>query len=243
MTYSKAFFDLQVQFACRVARISGMHLEQALLDYTNLYVRFGLGRAFDQEHPVWRRYVNGLCNAADIHEWTYRFFLAGPNNIEPPSVVATFGCFSYAKPDHEYVRLHFRDAEATGRSPLDIQCVDARLDELRSMFAHIERAGQGSLRVVGTSWLYNLRAYRRLFPAAYLATARVAEARFRNMPLWGQFLDRHGAVRQDMAAVFLERLSHQTAMDDIANCFPLQALAVDAPASVFHDFYGIKRIS
>jgi len=202
-----------------------------------------LGRAFDQEHPEWRRYVDGLCNAADIREWTYQFFLTRPNDIEPPSVVATFGCFSYAKPDHEYIRLHFRDAETSGRSPLDIQCRDARMAELRSMFMHIARTEQGLRRVVGTSWLYNLRAYLRLFPATYAATARVAESRFRNLPLWGQFLDRHGTVRQDMAKVFLERLSQATKMDEIANCFPLQALAVDAPVSVFYDFYAIERTS
>jgi len=31
-----------------------------LLDYTNLYVRFGLGRDFDPAHPVWREYLSGL---------------------------------------------------------------------------------------------------------------------------------------------------------------------------------------
>ena len=57
----------------------------------------------------------------------------------------------------------------------------------------MHQAQRGPLRVVGASWLYNLEAYRRLFPASYVATARVLPDRFRHMPLWGQFVNRHGA--------------------------------------------------
>ena len=44
MTYAKAFLDLQLQFAERVTALSGLPLARALLEYTNLYIRFGLGR-------------------------------------------------------------------------------------------------------------------------------------------------------------------------------------------------------
>ncbi|MGF6933673.1 hypothetical protein OKW41_002812 [Paraburkholderia sp. UCT70] len=74
MQYSKEFFDLQIRFARTIAALSDMPIEQALLDYTNIYVRFGLGRAFDQGHPTWRCYVDGLSKAADLCDWTYRFF-------------------------------------------------------------------------------------------------------------------------------------------------------------------------
>ncbi len=237
MIHSKDFFDLQMTFAEKVASLSGTSLEQSLLDYTNLYVRFGLGRDFDCRHPVWLEYLSGLANPVDLREWTYRFFLTRPRDIQPPSVAATFGCFSYAKLSDEHIRLHFHNAEATGRSPLSIECFDARLAELRSLFQHVERTRQAARKVAGVSWLYNLTAYRRLFPPSYPATARVAAPRFRNMPLWGQFLDRHGAVRESMAVPFLQRLSHQTDVNGMARCFPLQAMAVEAPVSDFHAFY------
>lgn len=51
MIYAKAFFDLQFQFAEKVAVLSGLPLAEALLKYTNFYVRFGLGRDFDRAHP------------------------------------------------------------------------------------------------------------------------------------------------------------------------------------------------
>jgi hypothetical protein len=94
--YAKAFFDLQLQLAHKVTVLSGMPLAHALLKYTNLYIRFGLGRDFDPAHPTWREYLAGLQDANDSREWTYRFYLTRGEAMAAPAVVATFGCFSYA---------------------------------------------------------------------------------------------------------------------------------------------------
>src|SRR5580765_4202440 len=58
--YAKAFSDLQLQFAHKVAILSGLPLARVLLDYTNPYILFGLGRGFDPSHPTWREYQAGL---------------------------------------------------------------------------------------------------------------------------------------------------------------------------------------
>ena len=58
--YARGFFDLQLRFAERIAALAGLPLSRALLEYTNLYVRFGLGRDFDPAHPGWRDYEAGL---------------------------------------------------------------------------------------------------------------------------------------------------------------------------------------
>src|SRR5438552_18921672 len=71
--YAKPFFDLQLQFAHKVAALSGLPLARVLFEYTNLYVRFGLGRDFDPAHPIWREYLSGLKDTNDSREWTYRF--------------------------------------------------------------------------------------------------------------------------------------------------------------------------
>jgi hypothetical protein len=229
MTYSKAFFDLQLHFARKVADLGALPFEQALLDYTNLYVRFGLGRKFDCNHPVWREYLEGLPRAADIDDWTHRFYLTRPHDVPPPSLIATSGCFSYAKTDDERIRLHFLNAGTSKHSPPGEACLATRFAELRVLFQHARQTQPATLQVAGVSWLYHLHGYRRLFPASYLASAKPASPRFRNMPLWGQFLDRHGDVRQSVAATFVERLAHQTRLNDIAQCFPLQPLALEAP--------------
>ena len=42
--YTKSFFDLQLRFAHTVSALSGLPLARAILEYTNFYIRFGLGR-------------------------------------------------------------------------------------------------------------------------------------------------------------------------------------------------------
>ncbi len=113
--------------------------------------------------------------------------------------------------------------------------------DLAALFEHVERTLHQPLQVVGASWLYNLDAYRRLFPASYLATARVLDHRFQHMPLWGQFLDRGGEVKESMTRQFLERLERQSSLDSLSQCFPFQVLRLEAPVSEFYDFYERKR--
>ena len=92
----------------------------------------------------------------------------------------------------------------------------------------------------GRSPLARVDAYRRLFPPSYLATAHVIPRRFQHMPLWGQFLDRHGAVKEDRARQFLERLERESSPDGLEQCFPLQVLSLTAPVQDFYAFHGIQ---
>ena len=239
VTYGKAFFDLQLQFAHKVAILSDRPLADVLLEYTNLYIRFGLGRDFDPAHPTWREFLGGLKATKDIREWTYEFYLKRPTGSGEPAVTASVGCFAYAPLSGERIRLHFRNAEPNGHSPLGAERVSHRLAELAALFELVKGTQRVALSVVGASWLYNLAAYRRLFPPSYVATARVLGSRFRHMPLWGQFLDRHGAVRDKTAREFLNRLERQSSLDGLEQCFPFQALAVEAPVQDFYDFYRI----
>ncbi|WP_144150103.1 hypothetical protein [Paraburkholderia sp. BCC1885] len=241
MRYSKEFFDLQIRFAQAIVALTGTRIEQALLDYTNIYIRFGLGRAFDRGHATWRCYADGLIHAVDICDWTYRFYLKRIEADQTRPPVATFGCFSYVMQDARLVRIHFQNAEPSTVSPLSIERLPVRLAELRSLFDHIGRNQQEATRIAGTSWLYNLRAYQRCFPDGYVSSAKIAESRFRHMPLWGQFLDRNGFVRTGIVEDFIRGLSNTKNIQDPASCFPLQALAVEASIEQFYCFYGIER--
>ena len=239
MIYAKAFFDLQFQFAQKAAALSGLPLADALLKYTNFYIRFGLGRDFDRAHPGWREYLAGLRDAGDGQAWTYRFYMTRPCGPASPPVVATSGCFSYSRLRDGRLRLHFENAETDGSSSLGIERRGRRLADLAALFAHLKGTEGESVRVVGASWLYNLDAYRRLFPKSYLATARVLPDRFQHMPLWGQFVDRHGEIKEDMARRLRERLRRQSSLEGLDQCFPLPVLTVEAPVSEFCVFYGV----
>jgi hypothetical protein len=59
------------------------------------------------------------------------------------------------------------------------------------------------------------------------------------MPLWGQFLNRRGEVRESMAESFMNTLAKTSKLGDLGRCFPFQALTVTAPAREFYDFYGV----
>ena len=237
--YAKGFFDLQVGFAERVSALSGLPFAHTVLEYTNLYIRFGCGRAFDPTHPRWQEYLAGLSNTDDRHDWTYQFFVTRSEPVVPPGHVATFGCFSYSRLDGDRIRLHFQDGDRDGRSPLAAECCERRKAELAALFADVKRTAQNPARVVGASWLYNLAAYRRLFPESYLATAHAIQRRFRHMPLWGQFVKRDGAVREDRARQFRERLGRHSSLEGLDDCFPFQALALEAPVADFYRSYGV----
>jgi hypothetical protein len=176
----------------------------------------------------------------DGGEWTYRFYLRRGEAMAAPPVVATFGCFSYARASGDRIRLHFQNAEPDGRSPLGIERVRQRTEELTALFEHVRRSPVPHVRVAGASWLYNLDAYRRLFPSAYVATAHVIGRRFQRMPLWGQFLDRSGGLKENVTREFLERLGRQANVDGLDQCFPFQVLSVEAPVREFYEFYGIE---
>ena len=239
MIYACAFFDLQLRFAEAVAHLAAIPLERAVLEYTNVYVRFALGRDFDPTDPVWRDYLAGLRDARDRGEWTHRFFLTRPHDVPPPGLIATFGCFGYARLPDGRLRIHFANAAGDGRSPLAAESQTERIAELATLFAHLKGHEAASARVVGASWLYNLDAYRRLFPKAYLATAQVLPRRFQHMPLWGQFVDRRGEVRTAPATEFLARVARASGVDGLDACFPLQVLRLEAPVATFHDWYGV----
>jgi len=239
MVYAKTFFDLQLRFAGKVTELAELPLTRALFEYTNLPIRFGLSHEAQPAHPVWQDYLAGLEDAGDIGEWTYRFYLTRDERMAGPPVVATFGCFSYSLLPGDRIRLHFRNADTEGHSSLGAPCQDQRRADLAALFGHVRRTSPGHLQVVGISWLYNLEAYRRLFPLSYVATARVINNRFRSMPLWGQFLDRHGVLKEDMTRPFLARLEEQTCVERLHECFPFQVLAVEAPVREFYNFYGL----
>lgn len=237
--YAKGFFDLQLEFAETVSALSGLPLARTVLEYTNFYIRFGLGRDFDPRHPRWQEYLTGLLDTTDRQEWTDRFYTTRSHPVAPPGVVARFGCFSYARLSRDRIRLHFQDVERDGPSPLGAERRDRRLAELATLFADVKHTVRHPIRVVGASWLYNVAAYRRLFPESYLATAHVIQHRFRHMPLWGQFVNRHGEVREDMARRFRERLRRQSGLEGLDHCFPFQVLSLEALVADFYRSYGV----
>lgn len=241
----RAYFHLNLAFADTAAQATGVGLPEALRRWTNVYLRLRLGESFDADDPVWRAYVARLPEAADRVDLTYELYLARREAVLPPPPAPApgtrVGCFRCELWDEGRLRLHFEDRDDSPHGPLSHQRVEVRRAELGRLFAWVRQHLPEVRAVVGGSWLYNIDAYRRLFPPAYLATAYPAgEAELRYYSLWGQFLDRHGEVKQEMAAPFLERLGGGPFADinAVAGCLPYQVLRLEAPVACFYDHFG-----
>lgn len=238
MRYPMGFFEISLHFAKKVAELGALPFNDALLRYTNLYIRFGLGRAFDPTHPVWQAYLHGLRKANDPLVWTYHFYLAQPEVTTSP--VSSFGCFSYARLEDDKIRLHFHNNEAPEYSPLSKARMEQRLAELTALFTHIKCTEAAPTTVIGASWLYHLDAYRRLFPPNYLATAHESRALFAYMPLWGQFINYRGGMKEDTVHQFLTRLEQQQSLATLDDCFPYSVLRLSSGIEEFYAFFGIR---
>jgi hypothetical protein len=238
MNYPQRFFDINLCFAQRVAEISEQSLDSALLHYTNLYIRFGLGWDLSAATPIWQEYLDGLPQVEDRVEWTYQFYLKRQKLAVSQAFDWPFGCFSYTVLGDSRIRLHFHNNEPAEISPLSRDRMGERLAELKSMFAYIKQEVSTPATVIGASWLYNLEAYRRLFPPAYLATAQAGGHDFPYLPLWGQFIDHRGCIKEELVAGFLERLDQQHSLTCIEQCFPFQVLHVESAIQEFYQFYG-----
>lgn len=239
----RGYFEVQLILAERLAALRGQALGEAALLATNLHRRFALGRPEQGAAPAWETYALGLEQAGSTAErldWTLAFFAARPPEPPPAGHIA-FGCFSIEPPTAEgLVRIHFNNRDsADGIGPLASAKAPARRDELTRLSACLRREHPAARTVVGGSWLYNLEAYRRLFPPVYAQSrAQPAFLRLTGTSSWGQLLSHTGAVHPARRAAFIANLDR---LDPDApwRAFPLPALATSAPVEAFHAFYGV----
>lgn len=238
ITPSSDWFALQLHFAERAAAITGLSFEETVLHFTNCYRRFGLGHSRDPDHPIRQDYLRELHATADQATWTAEYCRAH----EQPVSAEFFGCFHYDYlPDTWTIRLHFANNDDSGAGPLSRERLPYRLAELRALFAEIARVRLEVLTVRGVSWLHGIEAYRRLYPTEYGQRAQSvpAERAFASMPLWGQFLDHGGCMKENLVAAFLACVGQASTITELATCFPHQVYAVECDIGHFYRFYEV----
>jgi hypothetical protein len=126
-------------------------------------------------------------------------------------------------------------------SQLDRDCRDQSRKYLAAMFEHIRETESDAQEVLGNSWMYNLSAYRELFPPQYTQQMPISNvAEYHYLALWGQCYDRYWQVNKTAAGVLLERAARVNHPKDVLSCFPLQIRTPRAPIEQFFLFYEKK---
>jgi hypothetical protein len=239
MLYPPKFFGLQLTFARKITQLTKQPYHDTVLNLTALYRILGLDWSLDPRHPVWQTYLKGLHQEGSDTDWSYQFYLERADQI-PSYNKPRWGCFSYEYwSERRMIHLHFANLDGSGYGPLSHQRKEARLAELWSMFMHIKRVHLDAVAVHGSSWLYNVEAYCRLFPVEFRLSARTDTPHLIARSLWGQFLRHDGRLNEERAEVFLDRLNRLEEEHHYAQCFPYQVLITEAPISLFYTFYGL----
>jgi hypothetical protein len=170
----------------------------------------------------------------------HRYYLSRYRVIPQFGDERHWGCFAYDwRPERRAIRIHFTNEDAPEPGALSRSRIAARQAELCAMFAAACEEQPEMAWVIGGSWLYNLKAYRRLFPPAFGDSATPDEPHLQYRALWGQFLRRDGSLNTQCARQFLDQVA---ALDDptrYAECFPLQVMLTHAPIADFVAFYGL----
>lgn len=113
-----------------------------------------------------------------------------------------------------------------------------RRHELRTLFSHVRRAERHAASVRGVSWLYNLEAYRRLFPAAYVASIERPSfaVHLNGSSTWGQVLSWRQEVKPAVREALFARLAAMN-IDAPWEVFPYQALVATCDIEAFYEWF------
>jgi hypothetical protein len=241
------YFEVQLGLARRMAALTGLALGETTLTFTNFHRRLGFGVHKPGEAPAagWADYARALETERDPAgqlALSQAVCAASPPERLPLPGQTQFGCFACeAAGDDGAVRLHFNnvDTDEAG-GPLASGKIGRRRAELAALIQHVREAFPEAKTIRGKSWLYNLEAYRRLFPAEYGASRTVASGplRLNGTSSWGQLIDSRERIRPDLRDELLANLDR---LDPAAAwlVFPLRVLATEAPIDSFAAEYGL----
>jgi hypothetical protein len=243
MPYSRAFFALQLTFAGKLREKFRLSLSDAYYRYTTLTKSLNITGADD-----WQACMAALERAPDALDWIYQCYLARHEDEPVLSPSDTefhgrplFGCFYYIVRDTTIIRPHLIKNDLPGMRPLSRDRQAVRRAELGRMFAHIRQHDPAVRTVLGNSWMYNLEAYRRLYPPAYTASLPASdEDEFEYLALWGQCYDYDWQIKQPIAEELLRRVDALTDVSQLRLCFPYQILNPECPIEEFYNFYAVQ---
>jgi len=241
MQFGLDFLTIQAQYAERVAALADIPLTRALFLYTSLPIRFGVPFGdLVETHSDWQAFLSALQASGDLPQTVAAFHARSQRSLLGLFPTRPqFGCFSFEYLPHERaVRPHFANRDAPYPGALHADHVPTRKAELTAMFQNVHARFPEARTVIGLSWLYNLPAYRRLFPPAFTASLTPLPHEYHSLGLWGQFLNKRGTVKPDLRDHFLTAIRAAADLRELEASFPLSALRAQADVTTFYRFYS-----
>jgi hypothetical protein len=239
MGHKIGFFEIQEAFAQRVAAVTGIPLEEALLKYTTYYKRVGAKDwKFEGGNPVWKRFATRILNGETPS--VVALEMNKKSKSQSTSDIMRFGCMGFDRRDDRII-MHFSNDVPSIYGPLSRHHLIDRIYELKDMFAYIAKHHHDAQLVEGFSWLYNYEAYRRLFPPEYIANMEtIEEMPVRYNSTWGQFIDSSGGMHPERVATFTQKINEATSVGQLFGAFPFKVLRPKAKIQSFYSYYSIQ---
>lgn len=237
--FCKEFFALQIKFAELVGKHCKIPFEKVLFSHTSLYTRL-IGYhdevAPNKSNPKWQEILRGLPKGfKEQTNYIYQKYLDYEKSKPKKTNQKKFGCFAFSY--HEKVNrfeLHFSNSDPKGNLGKDrVKC---RIKELKELFTTMKSCNKKGARVYLTTWLLGIEAFNRLYPPAFIKAAKPWTAQLaQNNAHWGQFVDRHGSLKKELAKQLLCNASE--CRSKINDYFPLPCFRSEVEQAVFYDFY------
>jgi hypothetical protein len=243
------YFSLQFAFAKRAVDISGIPLEQALMEFTSFWRRVHnplvlktnkTEWSFNPATLQWRELCDRMHNEP-ADGIAYDLYLKNDNSTEAGKQY--FGCFRYDfipnLNDDGVIKIHFKNRDRSVEGPLSRERQEARRQDLKSMFVSIRKNHPEAKTVEGGSWLYNLKSYQRLFPETFTSNMKIEDIPFpRSSGIWGQFINSDGQINEKMKYAFLHKTDAAKSAKELLQCFEFRILF---PRTGIGDFYSYLK--
>ncbi len=238
--YPKELFHLIIKYAEKRSEISNIDLIETIKSHTPIYYLIGnYDWEFKEDSIYWKEFLQRYENGEDLVELVYDMYI---KNYQEFSNHKWFGCFRYRFVEDEngegIIKMHFLNDRTSKEGPLASSQKENRLKELKDLFEDVKKNHPNAKYVQGGSWLYNLEAYRRLFPKEYFVGMKSISPKPQMLVIWGQFVNSEWGLNKERAERFLSRLEKAKTEEDLNNIFELIELFPRCEIKYFYDFYS-----
>jgi hypothetical protein len=248
--FDRGYFDLQFEFARALAQRNGRDLMEVIGS-----VAPAIDNHIMTQSPSGLRELRDGITEETAVDTAYENYLKAcgfgdPQKAREPIPYhsgSRFGCFSHTyDASRRMAYVHFVNAEHGNPGPLAKENIAHRESELKDVLQNIKRSHPDAAFMMNRSWLFNVEAFRRLFPESYVNSRETDESPrlwLHSTVIWGQFLDSELKVKKEPADILLDRArTIAVTKDSISGLLEaplMKPVYIEGPIQAFYDKYGV----